>query len=337
MQQIRSFILAAAVIVSGTLGTPKALEAQHPDLLLTQAQRDSILKTYNNIFPLFGRQAIEKGFDLAKPAGVNIIGLAVKQGIEISDIGLSTGSNPIQPISAITFGKNSSTVYTGNLRAELWVLPFLSVYGLAGQAKANTTVEVATPINFTTSVDQNGKYAGIGLTGAMGIKKNFAVADINWAWTDLEKLDEPVRSRVLSLRYGRTFKVDEKKRLNVWLGAMKVSFATETNGSINLSEAIPPETVDQIRDRLENVEDQPWYQDLTPAQKAVVNTIVDKLLATDGSDLVINYQLNKAPTQPWNMLVGGNLDFNKRWSLRTEFGFIQRTSFLLNLAYRFDL
>jgi hypothetical protein len=337
MLQFRNLILLAGVVVSGVLGASSTLEAQHPDLLLTQAQRDSILKDYNNIFPLFGRKAIEKGFDLAKPAGVNIIGLAVKQGIDITDLGLSTGSNPIQPISAITFGKNSSTVYTGNLRAELWVLPFLSVYGLAGQARANTTVEVATPINFTTSVDQTGQYAGIGLTGAMGIKKNFAVADINWAWTKLEKLDEPVRSRVFSLRYGRTFKVDQKKRLNVWLGAMKVSFASETNGSINLSEAIPPETIDQIRDRLENVENQPWYQELTPAQKAVVNTIVDKMLATDGSDLTINYQLAKAPTKAWNMLAGGNLDFNKRWSLRSEIGFLERTSFLLNLAYRFDL
>ena len=78
-------------------------------------------------------------------------------------------------------------------------------------------------------------------------------------------------------------------------------------------------------------------QELTPPQKAVVNQIVDKLLTAGGSDLVINYQLNKAPTKPWNMLVGGNMDFNKRWSLRSEIGFIQRTSILLNLAYRFDL
>ncbi len=337
MRHIQGLILVTGILVSGMLGSARSLEAQHPDLLLTQAQRDSILKTYKNIFPLFGRQAIEKGFDLAKPAGVNIIGLAVTQGIEISDLGLSTGTNPIVPIEAITFGKNSSTVTTGNLRAELWVLPFLSVYALAGQARANTTVEVVTPIQFTSSVDQTGTYGGIGLTGAMGIKKNFAVADINWAWTNLEKLDEPVRSRVLSVRYGRTFKVDQKKRLNVWLGGMKVSFATETNGSINLGEAVPPETVDKIRDKLENIEDAPWYADLTPAQKVVVQTLADKLLSGDASDLVINYQLNKAPTQPWNMLVGGNMDFNKRWSLRSEVGFIKRTSFLLNLAYRFDL
>jgi hypothetical protein len=41
-----------------------AVRAQNPDLMLSQAQRDSILKTYNNIFPILGRKAIERGFDL---------------------------------------------------------------------------------------------------------------------------------------------------------------------------------------------------------------------------------------------------------------------------------
>ena len=70
---------------------------------------------------------------------------------------------------------------------------------------------------------------------------------------------------------------------------MNVKFATETNGSILLSEAIPPETIDAIRDKLENIEDAPWYQDLTPAQKAIVSQLADKLLAADGSDVTVNY------------------------------------------------
>jgi hypothetical protein len=47
--------------------------------------------------------------------------------------------------------------------------------------------------------------------------------------------------------------------------------------------------------------------------------------------------LNKAPSVKWNMLAGLNLDINRRWSIRTEIGFLKRTSVLLNLAWRFDL
>src|SRR5262245_142822 len=198
--------------------------AQNPDLALTQEERDSVLKDYHNIFPLLGRKAIERGFDLPKPVGLNVLGLYMNQGIEITDLGLSTGANPIEPIDFIGFGTNTSTVYSANLRLDLWVLPFLNVYGFAGRAQANTKVEVSAPISFTSEVDQPGNYGGIGLTGAMGLKRNFIAADINWSWSDFEKLDEPVFGRVFSARFGRTIKLGGPKRASFWVGTMNQKF-----------------------------------------------------------------------------------------------------------------
>ena len=316
---------------------PRGVRAQNPDLMLSQEQRDSILKTYNNIFPILGRKAIERGFDLPKPLGLNVIGVWVDQNIAISNLGLSTGNNPVVPADFIGFGTNTSTVTTFNARADLWVLPFLNVYGIAGKAWANTTVQVVEPIAFESSVDQTGDYVGTGLTGAFGFKHYFVSADINWTWTKLEKLEKAVNGRILSFRIGRAFKYGNKGgRYAFWLGAMKATIASETVGSINLSEAIPPETVDQIRDALETVEDEQWYQNLGPAQKAVVDQIVDRLLA-GGGDLKINYTIDKSLADPWNMLAGANIDFNKRWSIRGEVGFIGRTSVLLSAVYRLDL
>ena len=311
--------------------------AQNPDLMLSQAERDSILRTYNNIFPLLGRKAIERGFDLPKPLGLNLIGVYVDQEIEIGNLGLSTNDNPITTTDFIGFGTNTSTVTTFNLRADLWVLPFLNIYGIGGQAWANTTVEVAEPIAFTSSVDQTGTYFGTGLTFAFGIKRFFGSVDQNWTWTKLEKLDEAVQGRVLSFRLGRTLKLGPQKRIAFWLGAMRVKVASQTNGSIALSEAIPPETVDRIRDQLETVEDEEWYQNLNPIQQALVDQIVERLLNTGLSDLTINYQLDKSIADPWNMLTGVNLDFNKRWTLRSEIGFLGRFSILVNAVYRLDL
>jgi hypothetical protein len=318
-------------------GLAAPVHAQNPDLQLTQAERDSVLATYDNIFPLLGRQAIEKGFDLPKPLGLNVVGVWVDQGIDIDALGLSTGTDPVVPVESIEFGDNRSTVLTTNLRADLWVLPFLNVYGMGGIARANTTVEIAVPIEFTSSVDQNGQYLGVGLTGAFGIKRFFTAVDVNWAWTDLEKLEDPVRSRVLSMRFGRVFKLSPKNRLNVWAGTMNVKFATETSGSILLAEAIPPETLEGIRGRLETVEDTEWYQALSPAQQIAVSKVTDALLAGDYSDVVVNYQLDKAPATKWNLLLGANVDVGKRWSFRTEVGLIGRYSVLLNAVYRLDL
>ncbi|MFL5506589.1 MAG: hypothetical protein ACJ8AU_06880 [Gemmatimonadales bacterium] len=326
--------LALAVAAQGPATTP--LEAQNPDLALTPAERDSVLANYHNVFPLLGRKAIERGFDLPKPFGINAVGVWVKQGIDIDDIGLSTGDDPVQPADFIQFGDNTSTVTTANLRADLWVLPFLNVYGMGGVARANTTVKLTEPIPFTSSVDQTGNYLGVGLTGAFGIKRFFTVVDVNWAWTNLEKLDEPVTSRVLSMRLGRAFKVGRANRIQAWLGTMNVKFKSETNGSILLVDAIPPETLEQIRGQLETVGDESWYQQLPPAQRVVVDQLVDRLLSGDYSDATVNYRLEKAPSTPWNMLVGGNFDLGKTWSFRAEVGFIGRYSVLLNTVYRLN-
>jgi len=322
-------------MVASSLAVP--VRAQNPDMMLSQAERDSVLKTYHNIFPIWGRKAIERGFDLPKPLGLNLIGVYVDQNIDISDLGLSTNDNPIVTTDFIGFGTNTSTVTTFNVRADLWVLPFLNVYAIGGNAWANTTVEITDPIAFTTSVDQTGTYFGTGLTFAMGIKRNFISVDQNWTWTKLEKLEEAVQGKVLSFRFGRAFKLGPQKRLSFWVGAMRVKIASETLGSIALADAIPPETVDQIRESLETVEDEEWYQNLGPGQKALVDQIVDRLLTGATGDLTINYRINKSISDPWNMLIGSNLDLNKRWTIRSEVGFLGRFSVLINAVYRLDL
>jgi hypothetical protein len=305
--------------------------------MLSQAERDSVLKTYDKIFPILGRKAVERGFDLPKPLGINILYARMDQGIDITNLGLSTNTNPVQPVDFIGFGKNTSTVSTVSGRVDLWLFPFLSVYGFGGKVWANTTVELVDPVAFTSSVDQTGRTLGLGMTGAFGFKRNFISVDGNWSWNKLEKLDDAVNARLLSLRFGRAFKVSGNKRAAVWVGAMNQKFGTETLGAIRLDEVVPPETVDQIRDQLENVDDSEWYQDLGPVQKALVDQVVDRLLNGGASDLTINYRLDKAPSDPWNMLVGGNLDLNKRWTVRAEAGFIGRKSILVNAVYRLDL
>jgi len=332
----RSFFRLALPLLL-TLPFAARAGAQNPDLMLSQAERDSILKTYHNLFPIWGRKAIERGFDLPKPLGLNVLGLTMKQGIDITDLGLSTGSNPTVPIDVIQFGKNTTSVSTVSSRVDLWLFPFLNVYGFGGKVWANTTVELVDPVAFTSSVDQTGSTLGFGMTGAMGIKRNFLSVDVNWSWNKLEKLTEPVNGRILSTRFGRTIKLGGKQRLALWVGAMNQKFGRETNGSIRLGDVVPPETADQIRDQLENIDQSEWYQGLNPLQQALVDQVVEKLLSGNTGDTTINYQLNKAPSTPWNMLLGGNIDLNKRWSLRAEAGLIGRTSVLVSAVYRLDL
>src|SRR5436190_18605484 len=101
--------------------------AQNPDMVLSQADRDSILADYHQVFPIWGRKAIERGFALPRPFGIGFNAVYLTQDIDISNLQLSTGSDPLQPLDVIQFGHNEATAFSQTLRADLWLFPFLNV------------------------------------------------------------------------------------------------------------------------------------------------------------------------------------------------------------------
>ena len=230
----RYYLVVAAVSLAAATGS----SAQNPDLILSKAERDSILRTYDSVFPIWGRKAIERGFDLPYSAGIGVNFVWASQNIDLTNLGLSTGDNPVEPFELVKFGEVTAPVLTPNVRADLWVLPFLNVYAFGGAAWVTTDVEVAEPVHFTTQVDQTGYYAGLGATATMGIKHNWLAFDLNTAWTKTEKLDEAVRAKIFGIRFGRAKKLGPGRRLALWIGTMRQTLKSTTNGSIDLSEVI---------------------------------------------------------------------------------------------------
>jgi len=323
------------VMLFGILILVRGILAQNPDLMLSSAERDSILKHYNRLFPLLGKKVIEKGFDLPYPYGANIIYFYMNQGIDINNIQLSLGDNQLKQIDFIQFGDNETVVNTVNARFDFWLLPFLNLYGLFGKGWSTTTVQpqIVLPdqtIPFESSVSQSGLYYGLGFTFAMGLKQNWISLDMNWTWTDLELLEEPLKARVTGIRYGRTFRLRKQQRLAVWVGAMHQKFTTETYGSIYLKDALPGDVIDNIN----NIPNQPGWNELPQWKKDLILEFIDAI-NNRWDSARINYGLDKGPSSPWNMIIGCNYEHNKHWHFRVEVGLIQRYSLLLNLNYRF--
>jgi hypothetical protein len=127
------------------------------------------VEEYNYLFPIWGKDVVARGFDIPYPVGVNAIGLMMTQPVTISDFQLSFGEGvETAPFPLVQFGDAQSTVTSLNTRLDLWLFPFLNVYGLYGLAQANTEVKITQPAEFTSSVDQTGKYYGVGVTSAFG-------------------------------------------------------------------------------------------------------------------------------------------------------------------------
>jgi len=301
---------------------------------------------YDYIFPILGQGAYKKGFDIPYPAGLMANFMWLQQNLVFDNMQLGVKTDnvdiPLTPVDFIEFGENINTSYAYNVRPDLWVLPFLNVYGIFGGGQSNTEVNIIAPISLLSIVDQDIRTAGVGIMGAGGIGPIWFSVDANWTWSKPELLDKPVQVNVLGIRFGHTFTFKDKPERNIalWAGAMSMKMSSETSGEIKLIEALPPEAWERKDEIVTDYYD--WYEnEATPPQKIiadqVLTPIVERIDAADG-DSIIRYAMDKQVEQQWNGTIGGQYQFNKRWMLRTEAGLIgNRKSFLVSINYRFLL
>ncbi|WP_163718111.1 hypothetical protein [Mangrovibacterium lignilyticum] len=307
---------------------------------------DTIKAGYPYRFPLLGAKAYEKGFDIPYPWGGMLNFFAAKQDIEITEIGvgLTDGVLPDIPLTdlgdLIEFGELNARVTSLNIRPDLWVLPFLDVYGIFGKTWAETTVELTYPVTMKTVAELSGTSYGFGLTGAGGLGKFFFVLDGNWVWTNMSNFKDPVKTKNFSFRIGKAFKLAKAPESNIalWAGAMRIKMGGVTEGSIGLYDLLPSETWDRRDEIVEQY--WTWYDnEASLPQKVladkILTPIMNKLGEADGSGM-INYRIRKQPKQEWNMLIGGQYQFDKHHQFRVEAGvFGNRKSLLLSYNYRF--
>ncbi len=326
------------------------VHAQYPTTKVKEiheAYRDSLKQVkYDNVFPIWGQKIYQKGFDIPYPTGVMVNYLYIKQGLIIDNMRLGIKTNdldiPLTGVDFIEFGDNYSSAHTIMVRPDVWVLPFLNVYGLFGRGTSTTEVNLTFPIELKSVVEQEITSNGFGLTVGGGLGPVWLALDANITWNKPELLDKAVEVRTFGARLGHNFVNSTKpyRNIGLWVGAMHVSLGSETVGEIKLADALPSETWDRADQIVATYDD--WYNNTaTIAQKAIADQtlgpLVDAIGAADGS-AVIRYGLDKRTKQEWNGVVGGQFQLNKNWIFRAEGGIIgDRKSLLLSANWRFLL
>src|SRR5210317_2229478 len=128
---------------------------------------------YKAFLPIWGKQAYKKGFDLPYPTGVMVNYVYIDQGLVIDNLrlGLKTENIdiPLTGAEFIGFSDNSVVAESVIVRPDVWILPFLNIYGIFGVGTSSTEVNLEFPINLTAVVDQRITNAGIGATAAAGL------------------------------------------------------------------------------------------------------------------------------------------------------------------------
>ena len=316
---------------------------------------------YDYFFPILGQGAYSQGFDIPYPVGIMANFFYSDMGIKINnfELGFQSAYNEgnsfdLRPLvdengqEIIGFGDSRNVSYSYNFRPDVWVFPFLNVYGIFGYGVSTTSVIInrlgntmlADPI--VSEVQQGIRTAGVGVMVAGGIGPVWISSDFNFTWNKPELLDKATQANVMGIRVGHTFVFKNKPHSNIaiWVGAMRIKMQSETIGEIKLIDAFGQEFYDNKDNRVDEYWN--WYNnDATPIQQKIADKtltpIVEEIDKRDGESMV-QYGMDKQVVQMWNGLVGIQYQINKRWQLRTEMGLIgDRKSILASLNYRFLL
>jgi hypothetical protein len=333
------------------------------------------IKPYPYALPVWGAKAAKLGFDLPYSAGMSMNYFWQQSDMIIENLFVGFNNGPMYNLQEIVrFSGATATASAINFRPDVWVFPFLNVYGIFSKAKTSTEINAGLWVptqssewqeitSFSSKANFDATSMGFGLTPTIGVGGGFLAIDMNFNWTDISALNKPVFSFIVGPRLGKSFKFKKpESSLAVWAGGFRVMLNSSTAGSLKLSEVLP---IDGLQAKVDNgiarvdasqIAIDSWWNDLSSLeQKNPVNiakyATANRVLGAAGSLLngvysalsddksaTVQYSLNKRPKQLWNFIIGSQYQLNKHFMIRAEYGFLaSRQQFMTGLQYRFGL
>lgn len=337
---------------------------------------DSLKKSeYPYALPIWGDKATKAGFSLPYSAGISMQYIWQKSDLVIENLAIGFNNGPLRDLSEVVrFDKATSEATVLNVRPDIWLFPFLNVYGILAKSNPSTAINagIYVPgadgqwnkvIDLNTKADFQATSVGFGLTPTIGIGGGWMALDMNFTWNDIAELEQPAFAFIFGPRFGKSFKLKKPNRnISLWVGAFRLKLNTGTTGSIDLTELFDTKGLQtKVDNGLQTVgnkqiEVDNWWSSLSGLdQKNPVNVAkyetANRALALAGGFLnsmdeslndeqsaSVQYSLDKRPKDMWNFVVGTQYQYNKHWMLRLEYGFLgSRTQIIGGLQYRFGL
>jgi hypothetical protein len=330
---------------------------------------------YPYALPIWGQKATKLGFNLPYSAGLGINYLYQKSDLVIENLQVGFNHGPLYNLDEIIRFTNATSEASGlNFRPDIWLFPFLNIYGIFAKSSPATTVDFGIWVpdetglytqvaQFNTQANFKATTFGFGVTPTIGVGGGWFALDMNFTWSDIPELDKPAFAFIFGPRLGKTFKLNRpESNVAVWVGGFRLKLNTGTEGSLNINELINTDGLQgKVDAGLQKVtakqtEVDNWWNGLSNAeQKNPLNIakhdLANSALSTAGSFLgnldnalndeknaTVQYSLDKRPKDMWNFLIGSQYQYNKHWMVRCEVGFLgTRTQVIAGLQYRFGL
>jgi len=192
--------------------------------------------------PFLGHLARDRGIELPLPFGAGAVYYYIERDIAVSDVRVARGG--ATPASAGDFAQlaSNSSVHNLNAKFDVWLLPFVNVYAIAGYVsnRSETTLDMTLPAllpggeprrrRLTVPTSIEGSVGGLGTTLAGGYGPVFMALDINGARADLG-FDESFKATVVSLRAGWNGRLGQRS-FRAWANATHWDTFATASGTV---------------------------------------------------------------------------------------------------------
>jgi len=259
--------------------------------------------------PIWGAEAEARGYQVPLPFGIGVTAYSARQPVNIQDLQLGrNGKDPVSVNNFLQIDKVDTSQQNISAKLDLLLFPFFDVYALLGYTKGTTKGQIQVPGEPVLGIIEprtlqlnaafNGPTYGAGFTLQGGGK----ISD----WRDL--------TAIVVADWNRT--------------QTKLSFENETL----IANTKPIATVFSARLGL--------HGRVGPSMGAAIWTgamhqRIQQTVAGSVANTDLQFAVIQSPTQPWNTLLGGLIEFGKDGYILVEGGLGARKSILAAAVYRF--
>ncbi len=206
---------------------------------------------------------------------------------------------PLPPITNVNAIIVNSEIENVDLKVDVWLLPFLNIFGIYGRIDGQTTVDlsktgVPLPPNFQRlAIDYDGDVYGGGVVLAVGGDRWFASITGTFSDTSLSgAFQSTVEATTIQPRLG----LRAGENIEVWIGGYFIDAEESHSGTINL----------------------------------------DLGIFGPGAPIPIDFAVDLSQQEDFNFSLGLHTMFSDSWEATVEVGGGDRDTVLANLTYRFE-
>jgi hypothetical protein len=240
-------------------------------------------------------------FDMSQPYQIDSLSL-------VDTLDTPGGPVPVDLATALLMGQDPNVLdidndlRSGDLKIDVWVLPFLNVFGIYGQIDGATHIDLRAlnlplpPQTNSLTIDYDGDVYGGGIVLAFGGDRWFGSVTATATDTSLSgDFKSSVSATTIQPRIGLRF----GDHTEVWLGGYFLDAEEKHSGTIDLDLGV-----------------------------------VGGGLPVDAQDAVFAVDLSQQ--EDFNFSIGTHMMLSEAWEATVEVGSGDRRTVLANFTYRFD-